>query len=394
MDAEEVEEVSAQAQSTYTEERNRTKAGFSSCPDPARSHEAASTSDLARLKKQFPFLLEYTDSFIKATGIEALVKMETASKKLQKLDEGKRAEDRLYNNREALASATQVVEGGLDNRVDILHPARVLPGATCTAAKMWLHARSILGSSGHVPVSTYDMASIGMGGCVTPRGWIEIHNPASPHLSVKMFSMSSCINSNKNSSDLEYPEMEDIFELKGAIRVMRGALAFAHPWNRSVDALESFLYQNNYCSKDLAGADKQAQILCQFVDYVLGENASRWRGMEPFLSTRDLRATWADYLNQKGNSLGSKQKQMEGGGSRQYKQQSSRVLPSARYSVPPHLFLTDICVMWNLGKCIKPPGACINKRGKVLRHVCNFTPDLSKPALMCEKNHMCSLFHR
>ena len=123
---------------------------------------------LDRLKRKFEFLNEYSDAFIKSTGIDVLIKAEAASKKLEDHDKNKKAEDRLYANRQALASSK--VEGGEDNRLDKLHAARALPGATCSAAKMWLHARSVIGARGHVPLSTYDMASIGLGGCVTSKG--------------------------------------------------------------------------------------------------------------------------------------------------------------------------------------------------------------------------------
>ena len=85
-------------------------------------------------------------------------------------------------------------------------------------------------------------------------------------------------------------------------------MAFVHPWNRSIDALENFLIPSNFGLSDLAGVTKPAAILSQFTDYVLVENASRWRGMETFLSTRDLRSTWADYISQKSGSLNANKK--------------------------------------------------------------------------------------
>ena len=105
----------------------------------------------------------------------------------------------------------------------------------------------------------------------------------------------------KSASDDEFPEMADLSEFKAAIRV-RGAMVFVHPWNRSIDALENFLIQSNFGLSDLAGVPKPAAFLSQFTDYVLVENASRWRGMEAFLTTRDLRSTWADYISQKAGT--------------------------------------------------------------------------------------------
>ena len=64
----------------------------------------------------------------------------------------------------------------------------------------------------------------------------------------------------------------------------------------TVDAIESFFVQNNFCNSDISGSERQAHLLSQFCDYVLVENASRWRGMEPFLDTRALRNTWSDFI--------------------------------------------------------------------------------------------------
>ena len=337
--------------------------------------------------------------------MDVLIKAETAAKKLSKWDSEKKAEDKLFSNRESLPSIT--VHAGKDNRLDILHPARAMAGATCSAARMWLHAREVLGSKGHPPLSTYDMAAIGLGGCVSAKGWVEIHSPSSPSLSIKMFSMGSCTKT--LNKDEEFPEMEDMSELKAALRVLRGAMAYVHPWNRSVDALENFFLQNSFCCKDMVGTERQTKLLTLFIDYVLGENASRWRGMEPFLNTRDLRMVWADFLSQRGSSFKQKssgnnsynnRQQQQGGQGGQGAQggqgQGGRPnMANNRLGVPAFLFTGDICVLWNLGKCIRAPGTCHTRGGKALRHVCNFRADpVNKPMEACEKAHMACFFHK
>ena len=360
--------------------------------------------DLETLKKKFTFLSEYSDQFINSVGVDVLIKAETASRKLQKMDKERRAEDKLYQNREVLVAAPTLVPSGSDNRLDILHQARFLPGATCSAAKIWLEARKAIGGNGPPPLSTYDMASIGLGGSVSAKGWVEIHNPSSPFLSIKMFSMNNCVTRSK-SPDADFPELEDLSEFKAAMRVLRGAMAFVHPWNRSIDAIENFYIQNNFCASDLAASDKHAALLGQFTDYILVENASRWRGMEPFLDTRSLRNTWSDFISQKTVSSKPKQKQPQqqqqqqnkSGFNHQQAQQSQNniqnSLPSTRLNLPAHLFKDDICVLYNLGRCLKPIGGCTTKMGKPLRHVCNHRPDLTKLEIACGLNHMAKLFH-
>ena len=391
-----VESLVASARSTIGEEADRTRAGFHSCPDPGSQH--ITLDGLDRLKEKFSFLKEYSDEFIKATGVDVLIKAETASKKLQRFEKEKKAEDKLYQNRERLE--TVEVKAGQDNRMDILHEARALPGATCSAAKLWLLARKVMGSSGHPPLSTYDMSAIGLGGCVSAKGWVEIHNPSSPNLSIKMFSIGGC--TSRSSKDEDFPDLEDLSELKSAIRVLRGAMVFVHPWNRSIDALESFFNQSSFCAKDMVGLDRQTQLLCQFTDYVLVENACRWRGMEPFLATRDLRNTWEDFLGQKassftkksgGQSSQQKQTHQQNNSSTQRQPAGNTNMPSNRLQVPAYLFKDDICVMWNMGKCLRPAGSCKTMKGLTLRHVCNHRPDQNKPQLVCEKPHMSYPFH-
>ena len=246
------------------------------------------------------------------------------------------------------------------------------------------------------------MASVGLGGSVTAKGWVKLHNPSSPFLSIKMFSMGSCV-AKSNQSDAEFPELEDLSKFKAALRVLRGAMAFVHPWNRSIDAIENFYIQNNLCSLDLAGSDKQAHLLTQFTDYILVENSSRWHGMESFLDTRSLRYTWVDFIGQK--QLSSKQKNTQPQKNKQqnhqgyqnnfssFNKQQQVDLPGTRYNMDPKLFQDGICVLWNLGKCLRPQGMCTTKSGRPLRHVCNHRPDPSKPDSPCGKDYMAKLFH-
>ena len=409
MDQSSLNSSSVSARAVMADEAARTTSGFYSCQDPAFQRMPNLGMGLDTLKRKFEFLAEYSDEFINATGVDVLIKAETASRKLQKFDKERKAEDKLFSNRENITATPTMVPSGSDNRLDILHPARFLPGATCSAAKMWLEARKLISGTGPQPLSTYDMASIGLGGSVSAKGWVEIHNPASPFLTIKMFSMNNCV-AKSRAADTQFPELEDLSEFKAALRVLRGAMAFVHPWNRSVDALENFFIQNNFCSSDLTGNDRQALLLSQFTDYILVENASRWRGMEPFLDTRSLRNTWADFSSQKNLSAKPKQ-QYQNQSKPKYQQlqiqsnnqshqpqyqsnnSTSFILPSVRHNMPAQLFKDDICVLWNLGKCLRSPGTCTTKNGRTLRHCCNHRPDASKPELPCGKDHMAKLFH-
>ncbi len=401
-----------EAESSLSKEAARSKAG--SCPDPSSSAPPLEKLGLTTLKAKFPFLAEYTDTFIMEAGVHNLIKAEKAARQLKDMDRNSKAEDKLFSNRESLDSVLYPVESGQDNRISTLHPARCLPGAACSAGKLRLHARTIMGNKGHPPLSSYDLQTIGLGGSVSAKGWVEIHDPSSSALSIKMFSMNNNSLASKGGKDSFLQDMEDLSEFRNALRVLRGAMSFVHPWNHSINSLESFLVQSNYCSSDLAGSDKQVNTLVKFTDYVLAENASRWRDKEVFLSTRDIRGVWVDFFSQNsvskakqsGSSFPAKsfqpiQQQASGhfssasGASSGLgaRHKPGLTHPSSTLKVAPYLFLEDICVMYNLGRCIKAPGACTDKKGRKLRHVCNHRPDPNKPHESCWKNHAACLFH-
>ena len=186
--------------------------------------------------------------------------------------------------------------------------------------------------------------------------------------------------------------MAEIGELKCALRVLREAMAFALPWNKSVAAIEGFLIQNQYCSSDLDGLEKQAQILSQFIDYCLRENSSRWRGHEAFLTVAELRGAWSSFFGARPQALLAKAK-------KPYKQEKFNFKGHENYrsndyrgndswqKLNPMLFFDDICVMWNLGKCVKRPGTCATKKGRLLKHVCNFSPGPANLQTYCGSLH-------
>ena len=259
----------------------------------------------------------------------------------------------------------------------------------------------MLGDATHTPISTYDMNSIGLGGYVSKKGWVEIHDVGSDNLSLKMFNINGCGNKiSSASSSEEFKDIVELGEFKLALRVAREALSFAHPWNKSICAIEGFLIQSNFCNSDLNGVDKPAAILTQFVDYIFGENADRWRAQEPFLNTGDLRGSWASFFGAKPVSSLQKTKQNNGGGgggggAKQkdggHKDWGKGGGGKGFFKFPG--FFDDICRMYNFGKCVKPSGTCTTLGGIPLRHVCNFRQDMTKPDKVCGKDHPCTGNH-
>jgi hypothetical protein len=75
----------------------------------------------------------------------------------------------MAKNLEALRLNQILVTAGTDDRSCILHPARFLGGAVCSAKKMWREVREVIGLDGIPTLSSYDLSAIGLGGCVTTR---------------------------------------------------------------------------------------------------------------------------------------------------------------------------------------------------------------------------------
>lgn len=359
--------------------------------------------DLVGLKKRHTFLNEYSDEMLKNTSLETLLKLESTSIKLKNLENSKAAEDKLSYNRDNLVSTPTVVPSGQDNRWSVIHAARFLPGLGCSTSKMWTRAREVMGGLGHIPIATYDMHSIGLAGHVTPQGWSALHDPGNASLSLRMFSINNCGRKVQMKAgdilDDNLVDVIDLGEFKSALRVLREAMHFVHPWNWSVSTIEGFLIQTNFCSQDLTGVEKKGQLLTQFVDYCLRENSNKWKGQETFLSLGDLKSTWESFFGSRPQAVVQKSRPNNNNNKytpqqpkQQYNQQGQATYTN-RVFVPPALFNEDICCMWNIGKCTKQAGTCQTRAGKMLRHVCNHRPDPTNPSRYCGAQHAACYYH-
>ena len=364
-------------------------------PGTTGTGQSIKQSQLNSLRRRHTFLNEYEDEVILHTPIDTLLKLESTSIKLKNLEKANDVDSKLTANRDNLPTTKLTIKAGEDNRWTTLHESRFLAGAGCSASKMWLRAREVMGREGHAAISTYDMGAVGLAGYVTPKGWYELHDPGSSNLSLRQFSINNCGKKTavrQGEYEEELGEVVELGEFKCALRVLREATAYVHPWNKSVAALEGYLIQTNYCSGDLEGLEKQAGLLAQFVDYVLRENSNRWRGQETFLSIGELKSTWESFFGGRPQSALAKAKKKDTGAKTQGKQGDNTYSWRNNTTVNPMLWKEDICVLWNLGKCLKQPGMCETKGGKKLRHVCNFRP---QPHMMaCGSNHAACFFHR
>lgn len=224
---------------------------------------------------------------------------------------------------------------------------------------------------------------------MTARGWQEIHNPASTHLSLKLFHISnvSCGSTGTKRVSLlgeeggldigdSLKEVHDLEELKNALTTMREAMAMALPWNKSISAIQGFLNTSSFCAKDLANRSNRAAIISNFINYVLSRNALNWQNQQGFLSTNELLHVWATWYGQQpASSLlvsdsTSKGKRPAGGSVEQPKEKKVK---------------DDLCRKYNsTNGCPTTGPECRTFYGLRLRHLCNFKLPGGK---FCEKLH-------
>jgi len=315
---------------------------------------------------------------------------------------------------ESLRDRPVQVAAGADNRSDQLHPARFLGGTVCSAKKLWREARDHLGLEGIPALANYDMAAIGLGGCVTARAWKELHNPASSSLTVKLFSAANMSSSTGSTRKLSLAdgdksihvgesmkEIADLNELQLAVRAMCRAAQFVQPWNQSFNAIDGFLQSSDWARAELSGRSNRAALLTDFINYVLGLNAHAWQQKEDFRSSGEIKILWGEWFGsrpasllsaadqEKKSSHGSADRHKQGGkrdrgrsghnndgrrpGGGFKKQNFNQAAPAAPPPRPgtsgPQLML--FCYKYNNGNCPNPDGSCALPSGTKLNHLCN-----------------------
>ena len=300
--------------------------------------------------------------------------------------EGKTAEklgvnSRLARNSKKLVKNPISIERGVDNRKDVLHPARFLGGASCALQEQWGEAWKVIGEEGVLPLGNYDLESVGCGGCVTPKGWAKLHNPASQELRLKWFHLpnvgsgSSSKRGEGEDSREDSKEIADLESFKTALNTAREALASALPWNGNISAIVGLMTNTRYLQDDLGGNVKRAAILTEFVDYVFNRNALNWENHQAFLSTDELSHVWANWKSKRGVSSGSSKASDK---PKKDKESDKKKIQG------------DICKYWNTKVCKQQKDKeCKTPVGKVLRHVCNKYLTGGK---VCQKDH-CRVDH-
>jgi hypothetical protein len=350
-------------------------------PSPAVTAGQHSDFNL-EIWKLFPHVQSLPVEMVRQLPISTMLQLNAALAKESKSAEKLSVSARLTHNAQKLQAAPVEVRAGWDDRKELLHDSRFLGGASCSGQYMWLRAREVLGEKGVLPIGNYDMDSVGCGGCVTPRGWQELHCPASSDLKLKLFYMPNVAGSALSAKKLNLEDgesalsigdsMREIADFEGfraALHTLREAMACAMPWNRSVGAISGFMLNTNYCATELQNNPKRAAILVEFVDFCLGRNALNWENKVPYLSTDELTHVWASWRGKRSayfmTSGGS------GGGGAEKKK------PAAKKQ-------DDICRRYNRNDCPYKAEECKTFYGIKLRHVCSYVLPGGKK---CEQGH-------
>jgi len=337
------------------------------------------------LWKLLPSVQHLPAAFLSKLSEDHLFQLNSALARESKLSGRMQVSAKLTFNAQQLVTSPVAVPAGLDDRRDHLHAARFLGGASCSAQALWLKAREVLGAKGVVALGNYDLDSLGCGGCVTPKGWLELHNPSSNELKLKLFHMPNVGGSSLASKKVsvsdgsslsindDFSEVLDLEGFRSALNALREAMCSALPWNRSIGAIMGFMVNSAFCQSDLTNNSKRAAILTEFVDYVLSRNALNWENAQPFLSTDDLSHVWTTWKGKRSSSFQPDKKvALTGGASNPQLTRRPR---------------DDICRRFNSpGGCPNKADSCKTLYGSKLRHVCNFFLPGGR-GKKCEKDH-------
>ena len=271
-------------------------------PDEEDGEELADECSELQLWKLLPQLRELPEALVKKLPLSAMFQLNSALAKERKTSNNLGVNTRLAHNAKKLARCPLSIPSGQDNRKELLHSARFLGGASCSLAEQWSAARAAVGKEGVTALGNYDLDSVGCGGSITPKAWLEIHNPASQEMKLKFFHLPNVANSGLSSKKTEEEEggdslreIADLESYKVALNTAREAMASALPWNRSVSAVMGLMVNTNYLAEDLGRNPKRAAVLTEFTEYIFGRNALNWENHQSFLTTDELTHVWSNW---------------------------------------------------------------------------------------------------
>ena len=379
---------------------------------PPMQFSSYTQAQLSSIKKLYPWTESLEESLIHMIPLHKFVEMTPKPQKRDSSRQGMR--DRLVDNAMKLDSPA-VPTTHLDDSGRNLCKIRVDRYPRTSVAEFMVAAKKLMPTGGIPAVDTYDMDYLGLGSTVTDRGWIEIHNPGSEFLNLKMFSRSNSLAASEGSRTSfsilsagealgvgdNLKEIANMGEFKQSLRSYLAASYFATPFYPAPLALVMFLEHHRYMEKYLP--QYQAKTLTKFVNQVIARNAKSWRTADvPPLSVEDLWRTWTHFcadnsINGPADYASPLPAHMPRQDFRKNSAQTKKALFSS--SAPPPLFQKnvpliprssgfDFCIRYNQGSCpSQNRSSCILKYGggsRTLKHICS----------KCGKNHPAFKFHQ
>jgi hypothetical protein len=406
-------------------------------PDPGAVAERSvpvNKSDADFVRAIVPELAHMSDAYLTQHSIDRLQKYVILMKKQGEEKREKNVEARLAQNLEAIMQKPITVNHS-DNRSDILHPARFLPGAAVPMEKLWLEARKFWGREPQLAVGEFDMLAIGLPGCIPAKAWEILHFPGSRELTLKLFSVANVARASEGVKTVasqsedglvlkeSLRELSEMAEFRTAFRNLRIAAQIVRPWDYSFLVIESFLLSTDYMEAHLSGY-KRAPILAGFIDHTFRVNASNWMQSKPYMDMASLKALWDPWWaghkgdvkkeetvgqnkgNQNNNGKGQGQKKggngagSGGAGTASQSNRKGRWTPAGNFSFHPfNMPQPDfsgapsertICRNYNNKTCQNTYNTCVmqSKYGPFrLYHLCNHTETKNGQQVVCAGKH-------
>jgi hypothetical protein len=180
------------------------------------------------------------------------------------------------------------VEAGWDDAIEQLHPARFFPGPACLLTTYWEKGQQQVPEAGIRALAHYDFESLAIGPNVSTKGCYFLHDPGSPHLTIKYFLASNFNITEKSithsrSAELSTLSVEDqlaepssFTELQQALVAATLAQHIITPWNYSISALLGFMSSSRFCQASYASGwtSERVTMLRRFINRVFSVNAS------------------------------------------------------------------------------------------------------------------------
>jgi hypothetical protein len=157
------------------DEATRTRSGFQHAskgmmdpgavaprPVPGCSSAVSFNSNANQIRLMVAMLAHLSDDYLLYQPIDALFRL-AREEKMADTRSTKGLDSRLHQNY-LISVYNPVSISGQDNRSNILHPARFLPGPGVPAQNLWLEARKIWGQDGVEAIGNFDFKTLGCSG--------------------------------------------------------------------------------------------------------------------------------------------------------------------------------------------------------------------------------------